>query len=220
MSISSINSSNSGSLSNASSAQAQAIKTMLAAMESQPTLLDILAQDSTGSANSSGDILDLSAEGQSAADQLSQLLDSSELQSMQTSADEASVSIQQKLRAALARDGIDTSKEIDLQVDSNGNVVVANDNPQKQQIENTINNDADLKKAVTQYLQFMQALAPAIAGDNSQTGVNSQLDQLLSALAGGDGTQGTVTLAIQGSDFQTSFQDANGNSIVLASSAS
>lgn len=180
MSISSITSSNSGAIANANSSQSQAIKTMLASMESQPTLLDLLSQNGSGDFSSSGDILDLSNEGQTAADQLYQFLESSALSSFQTSADKASTSIQQRLSTALSQNGIDTSTEIDLQVDSSGKVVVANDNPQKQQIEDAINSNPDLKKAVTQYLQFMQAIAPILANSSTtQTAYGSDLLSLL-----------------------------------------
>lgn len=89
-----------------------------------------------------------------------QLLESVEVSKFQVSADQASGNLQQKLSSALSQAGIDTSQEIDLQLDSSGNVVVSNNNSQAQQIENTINNNPNLKKAVTDYLEFMQAIAP------------------------------------------------------------
>ncbi len=222
-SISSINSAGAGLISNSGSNQSQSVQTMLAAIESQPNLLDMLSADGSDNANSAGDILDLSSQGQDAADQLFQLLESSAEASVQTSADTASSSIQQQLATALSQAGIDTSQEIDLQVDSNGDVVVSNNNPQAQQIENTINNNPALKKAVTQYLQFMQAIAPSLdSNSGSQTNLSAEIAQLLSSVGGsgssGGASPGTVTLAIQGNAFQTSYQDAGNNSVVLASS--
>ena len=216
MSISSINS---GLSSNLNNSQSDSIKALLSSVENQPTLLSLLTGDSADSSDSSGDVLDLSDAGQSAADQLYQLLSSQEAASIQTTIDKAGASVQQKLSSALSANGIDTSQEIDLQLDSNGNVVVSNDNPQKQQIEDTINNNPDLKKAVTQYLQFMQAMAPSMENSgNSQDALSGELEQLLSSLASGNGSQGTVTLAIQGNGFETSYLDSNNNSAVLSSS--
>jgi hypothetical protein len=214
MSVSGVNSSISSLISNSNSSQSQALKTLLTSLESRPTLFDFLAE---GSSSSSSDILDLSSEAQSAADQLYELLQSTSLNSIQTSVDQASASIREKLQTALAEAGIDTSSEIDLQVDSSGNVVVTNDNSQSRQIEDAINNDADLKKAVVEYLQFMQTVAPSLTSDsNSATETSSALSQLLSAL--GVTSQGTVTLAIQGNDFETVYQDSYSNAVVLASS--
>ena len=219
MSISSINS---GLGSNLNNSQSDSIKALLSSVENQPTLLSLLSGDSTDSTDSTdslGDILDLSDAGQSAADQLFQLLSSQEAASVQATVDTAGASVQQKLSSALSANGIDTSQEIDLQLDSNGNVVVSNDNPQSQQIEDTINNNPDLKKAVVQYLQFMQAMAPTMENSgNSQDALSGELDQLLSSLASGNGSQGTVTLAIQGNGFETSYLDSNNNSTVLSSS--
>jgi hypothetical protein len=120
-------------------------------------------------------------------------------------------------QAALSQKGIDTSGEIHLQVDSSGNVVVTNGNSQKQQIEDAINSDTELKKAVVEYLRFMQAVVPSlVTNSSSQTASSSELEQLLSSL--GISSQGTVTLAIQGNDFETVYRDAGNNAVVLASS--
>jgi hypothetical protein len=216
MSISSVNSSNATAIANANNSQSQALKTLLASLESQPTLLDYLSDNGSGDANSSGDILDLSTAGQTAADQLYQLLEAEALDTLQAPADKASAAIQQKLSTALAQNGIDTSQEIDLQLDSSGKVVVTNDNPQKQQIEDAINNHPDLKKAVTQYLQFMQAIAPSLESSSSSQTASSELAPLLAALGGN--AQGAVTLALQGNGFTASCRDANNNVVVLASS--
>jgi len=215
MSISSVNS---GLMSNANSSQWQEISMLLTSMENQPTLLDILYENS-GNSTSCGDLLSLSDQGQSAADQL---LIGSWLSSMQTAADKAGASIQTQLNAVLSQNGIDTSQEIDLQVDASGKVVVSNDNPQKQQIEDTINNNANLKKAVVQYLKFMQTIAPTLENGNTlQTALSPGLGELLSLLSsqsGSNGTQGTVTLAIQGNGFATLYQDSGTNPVLLSSS--
>jgi hypothetical protein len=225
-SISSVNSANSGLI--ASSTNNQSLQTLLASIENQPNLIDVLSGDgSSDNSSSTSDILDLSSQGQDAADQLFQLLESAAQTSVQNSADTASSSIQKNLDTALSQAGIDTSQEIDLQLDSNGNVVVSNNNSQAQQIENTINNNPTLKKAVTQYLEFMQAIAPSLANDSnsassgSGTDLSSEISQLLSSAGSGSSglSSGTVTLAIEGDQFQTSYQDSSSNSpVVLASS--
>jgi hypothetical protein len=196
------------------------LQSLLASIESQPTLLD-LSQNGTANSSSSGDILDLSSQGQDAADQLFELLESVAMSSVQTAADKAGASVEKQLSTALSQNGIDTSQAIDLQLDSSGNVVVSNNNSQSQQIESAINSNPALKKAVTQYLKFMQAIAPTLDNSSSsQTNSSSDLEQLLSSLSGSSGSssQGTVTLALQGSSYTTSYQDGSNNSVVLASS--
>ena len=217
-SISSLSSGTSSALTSASSSQSEAVKTLLASAQStQASLLDSLTGSGSSDSSSSSDILDLSSAGQSAADQLFQLLESVAESQVQTSADKASASVQQKLSTALSQAGVDTSKEIDLQLGSNGDVTVSNDNSQAQQIESTINNNPDLKKAVTQYLQFMQAIAPTIEnGSSTQTTSSSGLEQLVSSLK--SDSQGTVTLALQGSSASTSYLDPSGNTVALAMS--
>jgi hypothetical protein len=219
MSISSVNPNVSTSVNNS---QSEALKTLLSSVTNQPTLLGMLSEDGTNTTSSSDDILDLSASGQAAADQLYQLLSSLELNSVQASVDKAGASVEQKLNKALSASGIDTSQQIDLQVDSDGNVAVTNDNPQKQQIEDTINNNPDLKKAVVQYLNFMHAMAPTLENDNNiQNSFSGDIGQLLSSFGAngsGNSSQGAVTLTLQGTGFQTSYQDAGGQSSVLSSS--
>jgi hypothetical protein len=213
MGISGVGSNNSGVISNANNNQSQALRTLLTSIENQPTLLDILDESATSS-SSSGDILDLSSEGQSAADQLFQLLEAAALGSVQTSANKASESLQHKLDAALAQNGIDTTNEIDLQVDSDGNVVVTNDHPQKQQIEGAINNDPDLKRAVSQYVKLMQAIARGLQnGSSSQSVLDTGLGPSPESL--GSGSQGAVMLDLLGNDLTTSYQDGD-ISVVLA----
>ena len=218
MSISSVGSGNSAAVTNANNSQSQTLQTLLGSIDSQPSLLNVLADSSTGDSGSSGDLLDLSSAGQTAADQLEQLLESSMLGVFQTSANDAGAAVQKQLSAALAQNGIDTSQEIDLQVDSSGNVVVSNDNSQSRQIEATINNNPALKAAVTEYVQFMQSIAPTLENSGStQSTLSSDLG-LVGSL--GSGSQGTVTLALQGNGFTTSYQDGSNKSVVLASSQS
>jgi hypothetical protein len=216
MSISSIGS-NVGS--GVSASQADVSQTLLSALENQQSLVGMLSQDA-GTNNSASDILDLSTAGQTASDQLYQLLSSLEQTSIQASVDKAGTGVQQKLSQALSAAGVDTSQQIDLQVGSDGNVVVSNDNPQKQQIEDTINNNPTLKKAVTQYVQFMQAMAPSLQS-NASSQTDGSLLQLLSSLggtSGSSGASGTMTLSILGNAFQTTDQGADGQSSVLSSS--
>jgi hypothetical protein len=214
MSISNVTSGTNTSLAND---QAKLAKTLLASLKSQPTLLDLMSNDSTNS-NDSGDILDLSSEAQNAADQLFQLLASSETNSLQTAEEKAGENVYQKLGDALSADGIDTSQEVDLQVDADGNVIVANNNPQKQQIEDLINGNPELKKLVAQYLEFMQAMASAAQNDSgsSNTLNGENLATLLASYYGtATDAQGPVTLTLTGNGFQISYQGADGTTSVL-----
>ena len=97
-------------------------------------------------------------------------------------------------------------------------MVVSNNNSQSQQIEDTINNNPTLKAAVTEYVRFMQSIAPTLEnGGSTQSASGSDLG-LVSSL--GSGSQGAVTLALEGNGFTTSYQDGSNNPVVLASSQS
>jgi hypothetical protein len=214
MSISNVTSGTNTSLAND---QAKLAKTLLESLKSQPTLLDLMSNDSTSS-NASGDILDLSSDAQNAADQLFQLLASSEANSLQTAENKAGENVAQKLRDAFTAGGVDTSQEVDLQVDGDGNVIVANKNPQKQQIEDLINGDPELKKLVSQYLEFMKTMASAAQNDgNSSNALNGENLTTLLASYYGTATDApdTVTLTLTENGFQTSYQGADGTTSVL-----
>jgi hypothetical protein len=215
MALSGINSSTiSTALSTDTSSQSQLLNTLLTSIEHQPTLFDVL-EGTSGSSSASSDILDLSSEGQTAADSLSGMLEAASLASTQTAVNKLSASIQKKITSALTKAGIDTSQEIDLQVASSGNVVVTNDNAQSQQIEDAINNVPELKAAVVEYLDFMKSMAPALTGSSSSdTTSNSSIEQLLSLLGGS--SQGAVTLTLKGDRLATSYQDSSNNAYVLA----
>jgi len=220
MSISTVNSSVN---SNINSNLQQTVSSLLKMIQNQPTLMDLLSLSSTSTTSSSGDILDLSSQGQQSADQLYQLLGSYEQSGVQNSVNKSSQNVQKQLSEAFSQNGIDTSKEIDLQLDSKGNVTVSNDNSQKKVIEDLIKNNADLKKEVVQYLHFMQAVAPTLTSINSSPSSQSGLEQLLSSLSStssssSSSSSGPVTFALQGSDFETSYQNSSGNAVVLASS--
>ena len=217
MGISSVNLGQPAAGTNANGSQSQAAKALLNSIRNQPTLLNYLSDSGGTGSGSSGDILDLSSQGQAASDQLYRMLESQAIGTFQGSADKASSAVHKKLDAALAESGIDTSVEIDLQIDSSGKVVVANNNPQKQQIEDAINNNRELKKAVTEYQRFLQAIAPALEGSSGdQSGYDSTLTPLLSSF-GGDSLS-TVTLALQGKDFAAFYQDGSNKPLALASS--
>ena len=219
MSVSGVNSSNSAAIAAANNSQSQSLSTLLDSTTKRPNLASLLSADESGDGSTSGDILDLSTTGKTPPTNCISSSSRSKVSKFQVSADQASGNLQQKLSSALSQAGIDTSQEIDLQLDSSGNVVVSNNNSQAQQIENTINNNPNLKKAVTDYLEFMQAIAPTLEnGSSAQTGTSPELGQLLSS--SGSSSQGTVTLALQGNNFTTSSVDGNNNPVVLASSRS
>lgn len=217
-----ISSVNSGASSNANLNQSQTIRTLLTALERQPTLLDVLSEDSAGISNSFGDILDLSSEGQAAADQLHQLFESASLARVQKSADKVGTSLQERLSDTLGENGIDMSSKIDLQIDPQGKIVVVNDHLQKQTIEETVNNATDLKEAVAQYLESMQSLTSSLQGDSGpQSTLRAELEQLLASLNGESADiapRGAVTFRIQDGRFQTLYQGTAREPLVLSSS--
>ena len=200
-------SSNASSTANASdtadnlSNEVDTVTALLEEMQDQATLLDILSDDDDDSSSSSNnliDVLDLSDEAQSLADELIALMDATMQSSIQDSSNQLSDSIAEKVNTALTDAGIDTSEQIDLQVDADGNIVVTNDHSQADAIEEAINNDASLKASLTEYLDFMRTMAPRIAAD-------AQSD-------------GDVTLSLVGSEYMATYVDSTGSSYTLCQS--
>ncbi len=214
MGVSSINTNTTSTSTSVSTetTQADALKTVLSALENQKTLFDVLNESSS---SSSYDLLDLSNASKSAADTLDGLLASAATTSLQTSVNKLSRSIQEKISSALAEAGIDTSKEIDLQVDSEGNLVVTNDNAQADEIEAVLNGDSELKSNVLQYLNFMEAMAPTLTSSSgSDSSSNSTIEQLLALL--GESSESSITLALQGDSLETTYTNTSGDTYVLA----
>jgi len=217
MGISSISSSTTSTSTSVSTetTQSDALKTILGALKNQKTLFDVLSENDS---SSSYDLLDLSSASQSAADTLEQLLTSAGTASMQTTVNSLSVFLQEKISAALTEAGIDTSAAIELQVDAQGNIVVANDNAQADAIETALNGDSELKNALVQYLNFMEAMAPTLTGSSSSSSAdstaNSTLGQLLALL--GQSSESSISLPIHADSLETTYTDTGGNSFVLA----
>jgi len=217
MGISSISSSTTSTSTSVSTetTQSDALKTILGALKNQKTLFDVLSENDS---SSSYDLLDLSSASQSAADTLEQLLTSAGTASMQTTVNSLSVFLQEKISAALTEAGIDTSAAIELQVDAQGNIVVANDNAQADAIETALNGDSELKNALVQYLNFMEAMAPTLTGSSSSSSAdstaNSTLGQLLALL--GQSSESSISLTIHADSLETTYTDTGGNSFVLA----
>jgi hypothetical protein len=206
---------------------------------SMPTLFDVLdGNDNTnlsGSTSSSGDIsdiLDLSPQSQAAADNLTNLTDNnlaSLLSSLsgnntsdgiQSTADQLRSSIQSELSKLFKDNGIDTSKEIDLQVDANGQVIVANDNPQKAQIEQLFKDDPKLRDA---YVQFTAASELAAAAQETSafqaayatdpTTAVSQYSYLFDS-----NNKPTLSLSILGDKYQALLERSGQEALVVSTS--
>ncbi|MGD0516009.1 MAG: hypothetical protein ABSA26_00610, partial [Thermoguttaceae bacterium] len=113
-----------------SESQSQSTKTLFDQIKNQSIVSSLLSDSNTtdSNSNSTNDILDLSNEAQSSADQFYTLMESLSQRKIQITVDKAGSSVQGKLSEALSAAGIDTTKEIDLQLDSKGNVVVSNNN--------------------------------------------------------------------------------------------
>jgi hypothetical protein len=143
----------------------------------QPTLFDYLdGTTGTESSDSLFDFLDISPEAQEAADALdgssttasssllstlSTLLGATTIEGMQTSAEEAFASVQSRLRTLFEEHGIDSSKEIKLQVGADGSVIVANDHPQKAEIEQLFKDDPSLRNEFVKFTALSEMAASA-----------------------------------------------------------
>jgi hypothetical protein len=228
MGISNINShSNSSSLSNLA-------KSLLSETQnSKSSLFDILAANDQSNASSNiSDILDLSPQSQQAADSLNgtagnnifslltQSSDAATLNSFQTAADRLRADLQAKLSELFKEKGIDTSKEIDLQVGSDGQVIVANDNPQKAQIEKLFKDNPSLRDEFVQFTAVSELVA---AGRESQAFQEAYAQDPVTAttkysyLFNSD-NKGTLSLSILGDKYQALFQRTGQDPLVVSAS--
>lgn len=124
----------------------------------------------------SGDVLELSAEGQAAADAASSLSlgslfgaaddGSLSITDMETAQQQIQAQVESKLNRLFAEHDIDTTQEIRLQVGADGRVIVANDHPQRDQIEQLFADDPELRNDFVQaqsMAEFLGAAQEAIA---------------------------------------------------------
>jgi hypothetical protein len=201
---------------------------------STPSLFDVLAgndQQSNSSSNIS-DILDLSPQSQQVADQLNTALgnslfssispssDPATLASFQTAADRLRSDVQSKISELFKENGIDTSKEINLQLGSDGQVTVSNDNPQKAQIEQLFKDNPSLR---AEYAQFTAISEIAAAGREAQTFQAAYAQDPSSAVAKysylfDSDNKGTLSLSIQGDKYQALFERADQDAVVVSTS--
>lgn len=144
------------------------------AQTNQPTLLDYLDQASQSTASDNlFDVLDLSDAGQKVADTLggsssplggsllATLFDSTNAEGIQASADNAFATVQAELRTLFREQEIDTSRELKLQVGHDGSVIVANNHPQKAEIEQLFKNDPTLRDAFVKFTALSELAAAA-----------------------------------------------------------
>jgi hypothetical protein len=114
-----------------------------------------LAQKPANAALSeAADVLSLSAESQTAADALKSSLDLPPLEDLFVSEDklqELKSSLQERIRNLLTAHGIDDSNPLDLQIAGDGHVVVSNDHPQKEQIEQLLRENPDIRDDFAKY---------------------------------------------------------------------
>jgi hypothetical protein len=225
MGISNINSHNNS---------ASLISTLLSeTSKSMPTLFDVLdGNDNTSSSGDLSDILDLSPQSQQAADNLtgspknslaallSSLFGNNTLDGIQSAADQLLSSIQSELSKLFKDNGIDTSKEIDLQVDSNGQVIVANDNPQKAQIEKLFKDDPSLRNAYVQFTATSELAAAAREASAFQaayakdpTAAVAQYSYLFDS-----NNKPTLSLSILGDKYQTLLERSGQEALVVSTS--
>jgi hypothetical protein len=200
---------------------------------STPNLFDVLAEnDNSNTSNNIFDVLDLSPQSQQAADtlngalgnNLSSLLspssDAATLDSFQKAADRLRADIQAKLSELFKEKGIDTSKEIDLQMGSDGQVIVANDNPQKAQIEQLFKDNPSLRE---EYAQFTAISEVAAAGREAQAFQTAYAKDPTSAVVKysylfDSNSKGTLSLSILGDKYQALFQRTGQDAVVVSTS--
>lgn len=199
----------------------------------QPTLFDYL-DGTTGTESSSSlfDVLDISAEAQEAADAidgssantsaslLSSLFSENTVDDMQASADQAFASVQSKLRKLFQEKGIDSSQEIKLQVGSDGSVIVANDHPQKTEIEQLFKDDPSLRDAYVKFTAMSELAAAAREGMAFQAAYAKDPRAAVaqySYLFENDG-KSTLSLSILDDTYQSLFERPGQESTVVSTS--
>jgi hypothetical protein len=114
--------------------------------------------------------------------------------------------------------GIDTSQEIDLQVDSTGQVIVANDNPQKAQIEQLFKDNPNLRDEYIKFTALSELAAAMRETQAFQTAYAKDPSAALSLYSYlfDSGNKGTLTLSILGDQYQALFQRPGQDAIVVA----
>jgi hypothetical protein len=201
------------------------------ASDPMPTLFDLLAESDNSNTSTSDnlfDLLDISPQAQVAADNLSSNLSSSisslfdqlDLGSVQSDVDKTLADVQSKLGKLFEEKGIDTSKAIKLRVDADGQVIVANDNPQKAQIEQLFKDDPSLRDEFVQFTAMSEFLAAAREAQAFQaayakdpTAAVSQYSYLFNS-----NNKGTLSLSILGDKYQALFERTGQEATVVSTS--
>lgn len=217
MGISNVNNSN-----NASSLTSSLLSS---ASQPLPTLFDYLADDgSSSSVSNLSDVLDISPPAQAEADKLSGSANGTSsgisLDTFQAVADQAFANIQAKLTKLFADKGIDTSKEIKLQVGADGQITVAGDHPQKAQIEQLFKDDANLRDDYIKFTAFSELAAAGQEANTFQaayakdpTAAMKQYSYLFDTE-----TKPTLSLTIKGNKYQSILERPGKDAIVVSKS--
>lgn len=127
---------------------------------------------------------------------------------MERAQEQAALNVEGKLTVLFAEHGIDTSKEIRLQMAGDGRVIVANDHPQKAEIEKFFTDDESLRNEFARMSGLTDLLASAqeaIAfqkayAKNPQAAVEQYWYLFDSAM------DASVSMRIAGNQFQTLYE--------------
>ncbi len=142
---------------------------LLAGQTAQRCRAESGQQSFEAGANSSGDILTLSAEGQAASSLpgLSSLFglagsgDSIAIEDLEDAQDRAQAAVQARLQRLFAANGIDTSREIRLQIGADGQVVETSGNPQSAEIEKLFRDDPSLRDQFAKFSGLSEIVGAA-----------------------------------------------------------
>lgn len=170
------------------------------------------------------DVLDLSEEGKAAATgartklPLASLFDFDTPEGRVTAPDIksaqklASELVQDRLQSRMAERGIDTSKEIRLQVAGDGRVIVANDHPQRAEIEKIFTDDEPLRN---QFVRLSSLTSMASSIDEAVAFQQAYAKNPYAAVAQyshlfNPANRGEFSLVIQGERYETLYEQASG----------
>lgn len=196
---------------------------------SVPNLLDILNNQQ----NDGGDILEISAEAQMLAN-MTDALSGGLLAgagsllgdlgggtvSFKDLHQQSLSSVRGRLQALFDENDIDTTRPIDLQVGPDGRLIVANDHPQKAEIEELVNSNETLRNEFARLSSLTRLIAAGREAAEFQAAYAkdpraavAQYSYLFDSAI-----QPTVTLRILGDQYESLYLGASGKTITVGGS--
>lgn len=176
----------------------------------------------TSGADGSADVLELSAEGQAAADAAQESTplssrslfgldladgESISITDLEAAQQKAQSSIRAKLHDLFASEGIDTTQEIQLQIGADGQVYVMNDHPQREQIQQLFADDPTLRDDFCEFQCLTETVGAIREGIAFQRAYANDPEAAVAQYwyLFDSGTKASASLSIQGDEYQALY---------------